>query len=69
MHHQQYGFANSTDSMPSLLAIDHAVFAEYEIWISENPRCHLKIDARMLLLVGPVLIRIPFKVQRVIHNV
>lgn len=51
MHHQQYGLANPTDRMPALLAIDHAVFAEYEIRVSENPRCRIKIHARVLLLV------------------
>ena len=51
MHHQQYGFANPTDRMSSLLAIDHAVFAEYDIRVSENPRCRLKIYAKVLLLV------------------
>ena len=39
MHHQQYGFANPTDRMPALLAIDHAVFAEYDVRVSKNPRC------------------------------
>ncbi len=39
MNHQQYGFANPADHMPTLLAIDHAIFAEDEIRVSENPRC------------------------------
>ena len=69
MHHQQYGFANPTDRMPALLAIDDAAFAEYKIWVGENPRCRLKIYATVLLLVRTVLFRIPFKVPRVIHNV
>jgi hypothetical protein len=51
MHHQQYGSANPTDRMPALLAIDYAVFAEDEIWVSENPRCRLKIHARVPFLV------------------
>lgn len=51
MHHQQHGFANPTEGMPALLAIDHAIFAEHEIRVSENPRCRLKIYARVLLLV------------------
>jgi hypothetical protein len=55
--------------MPALLAVDHAVFAEYQIRISENPRCRLKIHARMLRLVRPVLFRVLFKEHRVIHNV
>ena len=61
MHHQQYGFANPTDRMPALLAIDDAAFAEYKIWVGENPRCRLKIYVTVLLLVRTVLFRIPFK--------
>lgn len=51
MHHEQYGFANPTNRMPALLAIDHAVFAEDETWVRENPRCGLKIQSGVLLPV------------------
>ncbi len=51
MHYQQYRSTNPANRMPALLAIDHAVFAEDEIRVSEDPRCCLKIYAGMLSLV------------------
>lgn len=69
MNHQQDGFPNYTNRMPALLAINHAILADYKIRVSENPRCRLKVQARMLRLVCPALFRVPFKEHRVIHNV
>lgn len=51
MHYQKYSFANAAKRMPALLAVDHAVFAEDEVRVCEDPRCHLKVHSRVLLLV------------------
>jgi len=51
MHHKQYSLPYSTDRVPTLLTVDHAVFAQHQIGIGEYARCGFKIDARVLLLV------------------
>ena len=51
MHHEQYGLANSTDRVPALLAINHAVLAENEVLVRENPRRCFEVYSGMLLLV------------------
>jgi prolyl oligopeptidase len=48
-------------SNPTLLTGYHAVFAKHQMWIGEYPRCGFKIDAIVLLLVGPVLFRHPIR--------
>ena len=69
MHHKQYSLPYSTDRVPTLLTIDHAIFAKHQTGIGEYARRSFKIDARVLLLVRPVLFSIPFEAHAVIHNV
>jgi hypothetical protein len=51
MYDQQHGLADSTDPVPTLLTVNHAVFANYQIWIGKYARCGFKIDTSVLLLV------------------
>src|SRR6266853_682963 len=55
MHHEQDSLADCADPVPTLLAAHHAVFANHQSRIGEYRRRSLKVDARMLLLVRPVL--------------
>lgn len=53
--------------MPALFAIlDDPVFNEHEIWVCEDEGSGLEIDA-MLVLIGPIFLRVPFKAHFVIR--
>jgi len=69
MHYEQHNLLHRTDRVPTLLAVDNAVFTKHQTWIGKYTRCGLKIDARVLLLVCAVLLRAPFEAHAVIHNV
>jgi len=51
MRYEQHSLPYSADPVPTLLAVDHAVFAKHQIRISEYARCRFKIDSCVLLLV------------------
>ncbi len=69
MHYEQRSLSYSTDPVPTLFTVDHAVFAKHRTWIGEYARCCLKIDASVLLLARLVLVCRPFEAHVVIHNV
>ncbi len=69
MHYQQHCLPYSTDPVPTLLTVDYVVFAKHQAWIGKYARCGFKINTGMLLLVCPVLLRIPLEAHAVIHNV
>ena len=51
MHYQQHRLPESTDPMPTLLSVNHVVFAKYQIGIRKYARGRFKINASVLLLV------------------
>jgi hypothetical protein len=38
MHYEQQSLSHSADPVPTLLTVDHAVFAKRQSWIGEHPR-------------------------------
>ena len=60
---------HGADTVPALFSIGHAILLDDQIWIGENARRELKIDAFVLLLVRSVFGRIPFEAHGVIRNV
>jgi hypothetical protein len=51
MHQEQNSLPDCADPVPTLLTVDHAVFAKHQSRIGEYARCGFKIDAGVLLLV------------------
>jgi hypothetical protein len=48
MYNEQHGLPHGADPVPTLLAVDHAVFPYHQIWIGEHARTGFKIDVTVL---------------------